>query len=280
MRPVVIYLCYIAGMIYATGSISNPAGVSFRRDPGFRYWTVGVLFEGRIRTTYADGTVVRKGPGCLSVTPPDTPYQIVVEEAERELWIFCSLADPLQALVRPWPQLFPGVRSLPLATTASGSEVMQLLTDVLRDHGAADATTRLLAENSFERALLLADRSRPEIAGWRRDERVAQALAWLAAHFRESVQFPALAARLHLSPSRFSHLFRDQTGETPEGHLERLRLREAARLLLTTNLRIREVATASGFMDAFYFSARFRKHYGQSPRAYRQSPTRMERPPA
>jgi transcriptional regulator GlxA family with amidase domain len=47
------------------------------------------------------------------------------------------------------------------------------------------------------------------------------------------------------------------------------RLNRARQLLGWTSLSIKEIAAEVGYHDPFYFSARFRKHLGKSPRAFR-----------
>jgi AraC family transcriptional regulator of arabinose operon len=79
---------------------------------------------------------------------------------------------------------------------------------------------------------------------------------------------------VHLSTSRFAHVFRGVTGESPMQYVERLRLEQAEQLLLRTDLTIKEIAIRSGFVDAAYFSTRFRRRYGRAPSVWRHRPTR------
>jgi len=52
-------------------------------------------------------------------------------------------------------------------------------------------------------------------------------------------------------------------------YLERVRLDRARRLLDSTALPVLRVAASVGFEDAFYFSRRFKRDTGSSPRAWR-----------
>jgi AraC-like DNA-binding protein len=88
--------------------------------------------------------------------------------------------------------------------------------------------------------------------------------------FREPLSIDALARHAHLSPSRLSHLFLEQMGTTPMAFLESRRIREAIRLLLSTDLLIREVAEAAGYANAFHFCVRFKKYTHSAPRDFRR----------
>ena len=72
-----------------------------------------------------------------------------------------------------------------------------------------------------------------------------------------------------LSYNYFSHAFKKAFGISYTAYLESARLREAERLLLTTNMEITEIAYRIGFGSASYFIERFRKCYGTPPRLFR-----------
>lgn len=100
--------------------------------------------------------------------------------------------------------------------------------------------------------------------------------AHICEHFTQPLSLADCAARLHLSVSRFSHLFTQTIGVSPYQYLLRLRLDRACELLLHTELDIRHVAQLSGFDDASYFSRLFRKHFAKTPGAFRAAYNREE----
>jgi len=69
----------------------------------------------------------------------------------------------------------------------------------------------------------------------------------------------------------FLQSFRNVTGTTPNQYITAQRLEYARDLLADTNLSIIQIAENCGFNDAFYFSRCFKKHFGVSPRQYRES---------
>lgn len=70
-----------------------------------------------------------------------------------------------------------------------------------------------------------------------------------------------------------------QAGAThsPGEMIHRARMNYAERLLRERRYTIAAVATMSGFDDQRYFAARFREHFGISPRDYRSSAKRTKR---
>jgi len=80
----------------------------------------------------------------------------------------------------------------------------------------------------------------------------------------------ALAILVNLSPSRFRHLFKQETGTTPAQYLKEVRLRRAAKLLRTTFLTIKQILEKVNLGSNAHFVRDFRKLYGITPTAYRR----------
>jgi AraC-like DNA-binding protein len=78
-----------------------------------------------------------------------------------------------------------------------------------------------------------------------------------------------LAAAQGMSQSRFSHYFRARTGLSPGTFMTDVRVKEAARALVETDLSLREVAEMWGFADQSHFGKVFRRVLQMSPASYR-----------
>lgn len=101
------------------------------------------------------------------------------------------------------------------------------------------------------------------------DETVVGIQEWMHHQFHSPVTLGDIAARFDLSVRTLNRRFRQATGKTPMQFLQQLRLDHAKELLRTSNLTVAEVAFSSGYSDASYFTAQFRKAISLSPRAYR-----------
>lgn len=78
------------------------------------------------------------------------------------------------------------------------------------------------------------------------------------------------ADRLCFSVNYLSDLIRECTGQSPQKHIQRKTLARAELLLLTTSLRINEIASELGFQQPQNFSKWFKRLEGCSPEKYRQ----------
>lgn len=79
-----------------------------------------------------------------------------------------------------------------------------------------------------------------------------------------------LAAAYGMSRTRFSHRFREMTGEAPANFMAQVRLEEVARRLATTDATLDTIAQETGFADANHLCKAFRRHYQVSPGIYRR----------
>ena len=130
----------------------------------------------------------------------------------------------------------------------------------------------LLAVNALEEALLWGQAALTG-GGWAAmDARVRKAMDYLAQNPGRPFDLEQVARHAGLSISRFAHLFKRDTGLTPQRYLEQLRMRQARQLLRLTSLGIGEIAAELGYQDAFYFTNRFRRAEGVSPSEFRKSP--------
>jgi|SRR5688572_27130454 transcriptional regulator GlxA family with amidase domain len=108
------------------------------------------------------------------------------------------------------------------------------------------------------------------------DGRVSWAIGEMERRITESLSVRELAAGANLSQSRFTHLFRAETGRAPAKYLRDLRLARARDLLESTLLSVKQVRASVGINDASHFTRDFRRAYGVTPRAWRRT---IPRPP-
>jgi transcriptional regulator GlxA family with amidase domain len=97
------------------------------------------------------------------------------------------------------------------------------------------------------------------------DWRVRRSLALMHAELARPLSVALLAEAANLSQSRFSHLFREHTGESPGRYLRNLRLDCALVLLFGSALSIKEVMASVGFNDPSHFTRDFSERYGATP---------------
>jgi len=98
-------------------------------------------------------------------------------------------------------------------------------------------------------------------------------LHYVREHLGEEMSLNDAAAAAMLSPNYLAHLLKKQTDRTFTELVTERRLERAKELLLTSSVRIGDIALQCGFSDADYFSRRFRQQIGVTPRQFREDAT-------
>jgi len=101
------------------------------------------------------------------------------------------------------------------------------------------------------------------------NEFVDKMLDYINANYKQDISVQELAALCHINYNYAGQLFRQETGETINKFLMRIRMDKASDLLKNTAMSIADVATETGYKDYFYFAKIFKKHWGITPSEYR-----------
>lgn len=89
--------------------------------------------------------------------------------------------------------------------------------------------------------------------------------------FMHKISLEKVAAKLYISQSYLSMLFKHEMGVTFTDYLNDVRIKASKELLAGTNISLMEVSISSGFEDQSYFTKVFKKIEGCTPREFRQN---------
>lgn len=172
-----------------------------------------------------------------------------------------------------WPEVAHGLRKLTIESERIQQRVKHGLNEAVAQAMGHNRRREFFAMNALEQVLLWCDVENPRTESGRHDERIVRALDYIIQNISQPITLTMLAKHCGLSVSRFSWLFHQSTGTTPQRYLEIQRLDRARHLLRITQNPIKEIAMEVGYNDPFYFSLRFKTHTGMSPKRFRQSIT-------
>lgn len=179
------------------------------------------------------------------------------------------------AAYRPAVILISGYAEFEYAQQAIQLGVVNYLLKPIRREKLIDTVERALQiGEERSRATLLArmmDRKLLEAAGELNSvaEPVKEALRYVEEHLNQGLGLRDAAQHVHLNPSYFSVLFKEQMGMTFIEYVTRLRIQKAKELLLQTKLPVGEIAERVGYQTTKYFNKVFKEYEGHSPGSYR-----------
>jgi len=203
-------------------------------------------------------------------------YQFSPRERKWDLLWAHFLPHPDWLSWLHWPEIAPGLMRLNLHGAPLRRRIILRMKEVIRLNYSARPHGQELALNALEEVLLWCDSVNPRQAVAQLDPRITKAMDYLVTHLAEPFSEERLARAVGLSASRLRHIFREQAGDSPRHFQEQQRLRRARDLLVLSRQTVGEIARELGFANPFYFTLRFKKATGESPRAFRQRLTWKE----
>lgn len=139
--------------------------------------------------------------------------------------------------------------------------------------GSAE-TTLLYLKDLFVYALTMRDR----VSNDRYGALIRDAKDYIAKNFsKNDFSLNMIATQIGVSPSYFSSIFKQETGQSFVEYLTKARIEKACELLKCTTLRTSEIGENVGYNDPHYFSATFKKITGQSPKEFKTKEFRNEK---
>lgn len=148
--------------------------------------------------------------------------------------------------------------------TSLSSEEQTVMTRILRPACRPGTTKSAVAVAAQDAINWLAHTATPSE---RVDARVQKAIAYVKRNLRDAVALSDAASAAALSPSRFRHLFMEQTGSAFRVYVLWLRLNVAIETAMTGKSWT-EAAHQAGFTDSAHLTRTFKRMFGISPTTF------------
>ncbi|HXR64314.1 MAG TPA: AraC family transcriptional regulator [Ktedonobacteraceae bacterium] len=99
---------------------------------------------------------------------------------------------------------------------------------------------------------------------------IRQAIAMMRSNFQNPLTLQEIASSVQFSSFHFNRIFRSITGIPPSVYLAALRIEEAKKLLLRSNLSVTSICFDVGYNSLGTFTTRFTQFVGATPTQFRQ----------
>lgn len=232
------------------------------RPEGMADWLITYTISGQ-GYFKADGVTKAARAGDLVLLRPNTPHEYGTAKGTtwNFLWAhFTSGAGEISWL--PEQPLF--LQSIDSMTARH--RIDHAFRRMISDSRERGLYWQELCHHALREILLLAAQK----YGVKRDPRIEETLRLLSNAMNKPYSIEELARKVNLSPSRLSHLFKEETGGSIIDTLNGMRLEQAALLLQHTDRTAFEVANDVGFRSYNHFSRLFRQRFGQSPSLFQK----------
>lgn len=159
--------------------------------------------------------------------------------------------------------------------SAGDADIASLFRFLLQELSLEDSYTGKNVSLFTVALLTYLDRKRPEQLLLQNSTMVAEnrfgkIMKYIGDHY-PTCTLQEVAEKFGYNPSYLSTRFQKITGETFSHKLQSIRLLQAERLLLTTDLTVEQISSQVGFHDKSHFIRNFRDTYGETPSRYRKN---------
>ena len=100
---------------------------------------------------------------------------------------------------------------------------------------------------------------------------VRKAESLMKEFYNTGITLEEIAGKLNITPEYLGTQFHKETGLTYSAYMKNYRMSKAKELLISTNLKLYEIADQVGYQDPKYFSKVFRDNTGMLPAEYRRT---------
>jgi len=160
------------------------------------------------------------------------------------------------------------------------SALNQMIKELAQPNIGSRPLVRTLMHQCMIHILRDASKTAPTTIQWLaavHDERLWRAVTAIFDHPEAPHTLDQLAEIAQMSRTSFAEHFKEAFGRGPIDLLKEVRLRQASRLLITTELSIKTISHNIGYSSRSYFSRAFHEQFGSSPADYREQHLQPER---
>ena len=233
------------------------------------YYGLQFILSGEIMVDCEGSEVWQSSGPLVFFTSPGRRFTYGTPCGFRHHFFICFKGERVKQYIDGG--LIPEHPGVEIPITAA-DELTNILEDLIRTLRRNTRTSHGEAVLMLEKALLLVA-NQPE--NHRRRHVGAVEIRELAEKIAEHPEyewdFRNIVREYGISEVHFRRLFVQETGSAPLHYVLLHRVHAAAGLLLSTDMRIKEIAYQCGFGGEFYFSRQFRKIMNMSPSDYRKN---------
>lgn len=248
--------------IVIAGHFNEPDTYVCKRPYGMDDWLITFTLDGEgfFRTPQLERTCKS---GDITILKNGTPHEYGTVKGEHWhfFWVHFTQRNLESDLLPNDPFFIETIES-----ESTRNRISDAFNRILLEFRERNGLWQELCMNALREILLLILERRTK----KMDPRTEEVLHILSDKLRDPVSIEMLAKSVGLSPSRLSHLFKKDMGESIIDRLNRMRIRQAALMLRYTNRNPTDVSHDVGFQNYNHFIKQFRKYYHVTPTEYRK----------
>jgi AraC-like DNA-binding protein len=227
-----------------------------------------IVLEGALYFKLLDGKEIKCSPGELLSIPPGVAHSWLAQEPCRTIQATHRpmTLDLYGELYTVFGLVNDSIRKISFPVNELANATKMIEDEIRRPSKISSVLLHARLLEIF--ALAVRELRCGTVVKSRSEQAVQNAINYIENNLNKKISLSQLSSIIHLSDSRFSHVFREYTGKPPIQYINDLRIERAETLLVFSEMNVSEVAAFLGFDSIYYFSRLFKRLRGVSPSAY------------
>lgn len=251
-----------------TGDSNHRENDIYRRGEDCPFYTLSLLMHGSVELNNLN--ICNKfNKNDLLLTFPNSSYTLNFLDDSKELYVIFQASDNLVNYMN-WPSLSRGISKLTLGDLSISNEFSKLINEIHTYNLSSLPLKEKFCINSLEKLFLMASIVNSDEECVSIDSRIRAIISYISENYHKVLNIEDLSKKVHLSPSRFIHLFYENMKISPMKYVEFKRIEKAKELLVATENPIQVISSIVGYNCPYHFSLRFKKVTKKSPKSFRQ----------
>lgn len=230
---------------------------------------VVLLFEGETKVWIENKEAVCAKGGDVIIIFPNQQYRYETKIKEEYILLAADIRR-LGELLSVFSSYSPV--SNVIKGAADNKDIRELAKNIVRTYGEDKSDYRDTVLKGYVTAILgkllsMTELKKNEIESL---DTLGEIVNYCNAHYKENLSLTTLESELHISKYYISHIINERLGEGFNEYLNSIRINEACRLLLESDMSIKEISAEVGFGTVRSFDRAFLRQKSETAREYRQ----------
>ena len=266
-------------ILYSNTDRISLSKLTYQKQPSMsvlhnhNFYEIYYLLDGE-RSYFIDNAIYELRVGDVVIIPPNMLHRTIGEKTKLHSRILINI--PCEILESEFAQeydflLHKHIFSIPKKRRKFFEDLMDKIKyETETDDSYSDYLIKKYINEMF--IFLLRANKKNEIvyADNETDSRVGIAARFIRQNFAKQLTLEEIAGLLNIDRTYFCKMFKNKTGFSFSHYIKEVRVMEAAKLLVETDLSITDIALSVGYNDSSYFAKVFKNIKGTTPLAYRR----------
>lgn len=224
------------------------------------------------KTFYVGDTVYELNPGDILIVPKYLPHRTLSSENAKNILLqYTDTSEEKEDLINLFP-LYQTEKAVLISNNNDcQKQIFNVISTIAYEYKNRDYGCKQAIKSNLQYLTVLFNRYgilKKQTNNWDNSD-FAEILSYVAQNYKKRIMIEEAADKFSFEKSYFCRRFKKNTGLTFISYVNKVRIFEARKMLLNSNLSIEDISLECGFNSTSYFVKCFKSEYNVTPFKYK-----------